>query len=375
MSSNRGKGEFDMERESINMLLPRGISRRKMLRLLGLAGAAAAMPAAMRPALAQSKSLTLFTWSTWGEPDFVSTAKDKIGLDLKPTFYSSSDEMMAKLRGGGTKLYDMIVPVQNYIEPAAKAGLIEPFDPAAFTYSKDIFEQFSTSPQWRVDGKLYGIPFVWGANAMAFNRKETGDLDSLGALFDPKFKGRIAMRDEPEDTLAVGALQLGIKRPYAMEEKELQEVKKLLISQKPLVRAYWKNVADVQNMLASGEVVVAWSFLAVIAPLLKAGVDVGWVWPKEGAIGWSEAISAVKGTSKFKLVQEYANFTLSPEYGEMMARTTRYAPSSKAAISHLEPQLVKDLGIDIDKISRLIFKELPKDKSRWNEIWNEVKAA
>lgn len=364
-----------MERETINMLLPRGISRRKVLQLMGATGLAAAMPASLRSAMAQDKSLSYFTWSSWGEAPFVADAKQKLGIELKPTFYSSSDEMMAKLRGGGTKIYDMIVPVQNYVEPAAKAGLIEPLNPAALTNSKDIFEQFATSPQWRVDGKLYGIPFVWGANAMAFNRKETGELDSLGALFDPKYKGRIAMRDEPEDTLAVAALHLGIKKPYSMEEKELQEVKKLLISQKPLVRAYWKSVADVQNMLASGEVVVAWAFLAVIAPLLKAGVDAGWVWPKEGAVGWSESITPVRGTTKLKLVEEYANFTLSPEYGEFMARTTRYAPASKVAISRLEPQLIKDLGIDINNVGRLVFKDIPKDKSRWNEIWNEVKAA
>jgi len=364
-----------VENQTLNLLLPNGISRRKVAQLLGGAGLLAAMPAGLRSAVAQDRSLNYFTWSSWGEKEFVEDAKAKVKIDLKSTFYSSSDEMMAKLRGGGTRLYDMIVPVQNYVEPAAKAGLIEPLNPAALTNSKDIFEQFSKSPQWRVDGKLYGIPFVWGANAMAFNRKETGELDSLNALFDPKYKGRIAIRDEPEDTLAIAALKLGIKQPYGMGEKELQEVKKLLISQKPLVRAYWKNVADVQNMLASGEVVVAWSFLAVIAPLRKAGVDVGWVWPKEGAIGWSESITPVKGTSKLKLVEEYANFTLSPEYGEFMARTTRYAPASKSAIARLEPALVKDLGIDINNVGRLVFKDIPKDKSRWNEIWNEVKAA
>jgi spermidine/putrescine-binding protein len=364
-----------MERETFNMLLPSNMSRRGMLRLMAASGLMAAMPAGLREALAQDRSLNLFTWSSWGGGEFVKDAKDKLNLELKPTFYSSSDEMMAKLRGGGTKLYDMIVPVQNYIEPAVKAGLIEPLNPAALPNTKDIFEQFATSPQWRVDGKLYGIPFVWGANAMAFNRKVTGDLDSLSALFDPKYKGRIAMRDEPEDTLAVAALHLGIKKPYSMEEKELQEVKKLLISQKPLVRAYWKNVADVQNLLASGEVVVSWAFLAIIAPLLKAGVDAGWVWPKEGAIGWNESITPVKGTTKIKLVEEYANFTLSPEYGEFMARNTRYAPASKAAIARLEPQLIKDLGIDINNVGRLVFKDIPKDKSRWNEIWNEVKAA
>ena len=364
------------DRLNLNLLLPAGMSRRGALRALGAAGlGAAGLGASGGNAFAQDRSLNYFTWAAWGEGPFVDIAKKKVSLDLKPTFYSSSDEMIAKLRGGGTKLYDMIVPVQNYIGPAAKAGLIEPLDPAALPNAKSLFTEFQSQPQWSVGGKLYGVPFVWGANAIAFNRKETGDVDSLDVLFDPKWKGRLAMRDEPEDSLGVGALKLGIKQPYQMGEKELQEVKKLLISQKPLLRAYWKNVADVQNMLASGEVVAAWTFLAVIAPLRKAGIDAGWVWPKEGAIGWSEAITPVKGTQKLKLVQEYANFTLSPEYGEFMARTTRYAPSSKAAVDRLEPTLVKDLGIDPKAVSRLTFKEIPKDKARWNEIWNEVKAA
>lgn len=364
------------ERLDMNLLLPAGISRRRVMQALGAAGlGASALSAGPGRAFAQNRTLNYFTWSTWGEGPFVEDAKKKVGIDLKPTFYSSSDEMMAKLRGGGTKLYDMIVPVQNYIALAAKAGLIEPLDPASLPNAKTLFPEFQRQPQWTVDGKLYGVPFVWGANAIAFNRKETGEVDSLDVLFDPKWKGRLAMRDEPEDSLGVGALKLGIKQPYAMGEKELQEVKKLLISQKPLLRAYWKNVADVQNMLASGEVVAAWTFLAVIAPLRKAGVDAGWVWPKQGAIGWSEAITPVKGTQKLKLVQDYANFTLSPEYGEFMARTTRYAPSSKAAVDRLEPALIKDLGIDPKNVSRLTFKEIPKDKARWNEIWNEVKAA
>jgi spermidine/putrescine-binding protein len=283
--------------------------------------------------------------------------------------------MMAKLRGGGTRLYDMIVPVQNYVEPAVRAGLIEPLDPALLTNSTDIFPDFRESADWRVDGKVYGMPFVWGANAIAFNRKETGAVESLDALFDPKFKGRIAMRDEAEDTLAIAALKLGIAKPYSMGEAELQEVKKLLIAQKPLVRAYYKNVADVQNMLASGEAVIAWTFLAVVKPLRQAGVDMGWVWPKEGAIGWSESITPVKGTARLDLVHKYANYTLTPEFGAFMARQTGYAPCSEAAVASLEPELVHELGIDFSNADRLVYKAQPPDKARWNEIWNEVKAA
>src|SRR5262245_2431390 len=111
------------ERLDLNLLLPTGISRRRVMQALGATGlTASALSAGAGRAFAQDRMLNYFTWSTWGEAPFVGDAKKAVGIDLKPTYYSSSDEMMAKLRGGGTKLYDMIVPVQNYVAPAAKAG-------------------------------------------------------------------------------------------------------------------------------------------------------------------------------------------------------------------------------------------------------------
>lgn len=360
---------------TMNVLVPAGMTRRTFVRLLGAAGAGAGLLETARPrAAAAAGTLSYFTWSAWGEGPFVEDAR-KLGIDLKATFYSSSDEMVAKLRGGGTKIYDMIVPVQHYVKLLADTELIEPMDRGRLANAREVFPEFVGTSHWEFGGKFYGVPFVWGANALAYNRKVMGEVDTINALFDPKWKGRLAMRDEPEDSLGVGALKLGIKKPFEMDEKALQEVKKLLISQKPLLRAYWKNVADVQNMLASGEVVAAWTFLAVIAPLRKAEVDAGWVWPREGALGWNEAIACVRGTKNKALVEEYANRTLSADYGELMARSTRYAPTSKTAVARLEPKLVTDLGIDIKNLSRLVFKEIPANKARWNEIWNEVKSA
>ncbi|MCA0200237.1 MAG: extracellular solute-binding protein [Proteobacteria bacterium] len=360
------------EKLDLNVLLPAGMTRRQTMKALAASLGMSALPGS---AFAQERTLNYFTWSSWGEKPFADLAKAKVNIEFRPTFFSSSDEMVAKLRGGGTKLYDMVVPAQHFVALSVRAGLFEPLDPAKMTHRDDLFPEFQNDPNWTVDGKLYGVPFVWGANAMAFNRKLTGEIDSMKALFDPKWKGRIALRDDAEDTLCMGALMLGIKDPTNMDEKALQEVKKLLISQKPLLRAYWKNVADLQTMLASGEVVVAWSFLNVIDPLKKAGIDAGWVWPKEGALGWSEAVSAVKGTKKLALVEEFANFTLSPEYGEVMARYNSYAPASKVAVDRLEPKLAADLGIDPKAFGRLTFKGNLANRSRWNDIWNEVKAA
>ena len=95
-----------MDRDSISVLVPQGMSRRRFNQLL-LAGLGSALTGACG---GEDTALDLFTWSSWGEQGFVDQARSRLGLDIRPTFYSSSDEMMAKLRGGGTRIYDMIVP-------------------------------------------------------------------------------------------------------------------------------------------------------------------------------------------------------------------------------------------------------------------------
>ena len=354
-----------------NMLVPTSISRRHLLKLVAAAAATSGVGINMAQA---AETLNLFTWTTFGEQPFIEFSAEN-DFTIRPTFYASTDEMLSKLRGGGTRLYDMAVPLQSAVPLMAELGLIEPMDKSRFTNIDGVFPEFVGTPEWEFDGKFYGVPFVWGANAIAYNKAETGEVDSLDGLFDPKFAGKIGMRDEAEDSLAIGALKLGIKQPYQMDEEQLQEVKKLLISQKPLVRSYWKSIADVQTMLASGEVVVTWAFLAIIKPLRDQGVDAHWVWPKEGAIGWNEGIVLVSGSKNKQLVEDYANLTISADYGVMMGKTSRYATSSRAAVEKMGPETAAELGIDPATMSQLVFKQHLPNRARWVDIWNEVKAA
>ena len=361
-----------MKRPEIRVLAPAGISRRQLLALLAAAGIA---PLAPRFGSAQtSAQLNLFTYPTYANEKIVAAGKEQ-GLDVKTTIYSGADEMIAKLRGGGTRLYDMIVPLHTYVKVAADAGLIEPLDPSKMPNLAQVTKAFTTIPDWSPGGKFYGVPFVWGANAMAYNFAETGDVDSLKLLFEGEYKGRVAMRDDPEDALAVGALYLGIKDPFKLDEKALQEVKKVMIMQKAMNRTYWRNIADLRTMFANNEVVLAWATLSVVAPLRNNGMDMRWIWPKEGALGWTEGIAAVKGGKNRAQVEAYANFTISPEYGEVLARVTRYASTSATVLERLPKELVAELGIQPERMANLMFKQLPENKPRWTEIWTEVKAA
>lgn len=355
------------------ILAPAGYSRRRLLQLLAAATAGAAI-GAPRIAGAQAQALNLFTYPTYANEALIVAGRAR-GFEVKTTIYAGADEMIAKLRGGGTRLFDMIVPLHTYIKVAADADLIEPLDPSKMPNLAQVVPEFKSISDWSPGGKFYGVPFVWGANALAYNFKDTGTVDSVSILFDGKYKGRVAMRDDVEDAIALGALYLGMKDPFDLDENALQEVKKVMIAQKANNRSYWRNIADLRTMFANGEIVAAWATLSVVAPVRKNGIDIRWVWPKEGALGWTEGIAAVKGARNRAAVEAYANFTIGPEYGQTLIRETRYATTSSEALKKTPPEVMNELGIQPERMSSVLFKRLPANRQRWQEIWTEVKAS
>jgi spermidine/putrescine transport system substrate-binding protein len=63
--------------------------------------------------------LEIYNWSEYDDPSTFTKfsklpAEAKAGLKVHETFYSSNDELLAKLHAGGTS-YDIIVPSQNAV--------------------------------------------------------------------------------------------------------------------------------------------------------------------------------------------------------------------------------------------------------------------
>ena len=73
---------------------------------------------------------------------------------------------------------------------------------------------------------------------MVINRKYIKeDRDSWKVLFDPRYKGRIAMLSNVYDVLAVGCKLLGYSL-NTQDPQELAKVRELLLEQKKLLKGY-----------------------------------------------------------------------------------------------------------------------------------------
>ena len=87
-------------------------------------------------------------------------------------------------------------------------------------------------------GKVYGVPTVLQGDSFAYLPEKTGPLDSYGALFDPKFKGYVALEDNYTTAGQKTALYLkanklaSIANPDDMTAAEFKTVIDFLIEQK-----------------------------------------------------------------------------------------------------------------------------------------------
>jgi len=74
-----------------------------------------------------------------------------------------------------------------------------------------------------IDGKLYGLPYIWGTEGLIYNSKRTKISDYLD-LCKPELRGRTTVRLK-RPTLMAFALASG-KNPFALYDKHTRPTRR-----------------------------------------------------------------------------------------------------------------------------------------------------
>ena len=76
------------------------------------------------------------------------------------------------------------------------------------------------------------------------------------------------------------AMVLGIPDPYDMNDEQLAQVKAFLEKQRGLLRFYWTDPSELEQAIASGEVVAAYAWAASASTLKSKGVPITYMKPE-----------------------------------------------------------------------------------------------
>jgi putative spermidine/putrescine transport system substrate-binding protein/spermidine/putrescine transport system substrate-binding protein len=325
--------------------------------------------------------LNLLVWEGYADPSFVRGFEEQHKCKVSASYMGTSDELVAKLRGGSATNYDVISPSSDVATMIASAGLATPLDLTKIPSYSQLSAKLTSLPLVHVKGKVYGIPFMWGPNPLIYDRTVFPQApDSWNVLWDPKYRGRISVWDELS-TVYMAAQILGYDKPdpgqlYNLNDQQLEDVKKKLLELKPNVRKMWATGGELTNLFENHEVVAAMGWPLNTAELKKHNFPVGETIPKENTTGWIDHLMITAASENKDLAYLFLEYMVQAKTQKLVTDLTHYTPANAQAGQLMTPEERQVLHLDdVDNYQKRIYfwQDVPR-RARYNEIWNEVKA-
>jgi spermidine/putrescine transport system substrate-binding protein len=326
---------------------------------------------------ASADDLHVLNWKGYGadEPWAVEAFEKATGHKVINDFFNSEQEMLTKLRTN-PGLYDVVMINAAFNDQAKAENLIQPIDTSKIAHYADISEEKATSPMLNKDGKVYGVPWVWGLTALAINDKSFDTPPtSINVMWDEKHKGRVVIRDDAVEAIQFGAIASG---QNINDIKDMEAVKAKLTSLMPQIRTFWSAENDWNQMVAANQIDVGtyWSGSADRAKT-QFKLPVSLVIPQEGAVAWLDAWSIPTGAKNVAGAEAFINYMIDPGfYVEWVTKVGAPVSANTKAVAALpEDNFNRKVMGDPEVAKRIQFQAPITDAQResYLAVWQELK--
>jgi spermidine/putrescine-binding protein len=234
-----------------------------------------------------SGRIDYLSWEGYDIPDALKDWKKANGIQVKTNYIATHDDIQAKIKAAGAGAgYDIITYYQGYKPLYAQLEILEPIDPEKLPnlenladYWKGDLGNFWLDP----DGTRTGVPWTWTTLGVTYDAAKIEAPGSYYDLLDSKFKGKVAIVDDPVGGFTLASHILGMK-PDEVKKADHAKVSDLLAQMIAQSTGVSASFGDMTTKLTSGDAVVCfqgWTAMNKFAA--DAGTKtVKTVFPKEG---------------------------------------------------------------------------------------------
>lgn len=314
-----------------------------------IAGAAVALSVAGFSSAPQAAdSLTVFDWAGYDDPNFHQAYTAKHGGSPTFTFFADDDEGFQKARAGFKA--DLAHPCLTTAAKWREAGLIEPIDTARIPAWNDLIPALKELPGVVQDGKVWMVPFDWGNALLIVRTDQVPEADrTLDIFTNPKYQGRIAVSGSVDDAYALAMLALGMQKFDDLDDPEkFKQASDYLAKVRDNQKFYWTDPTQLDQAIASGEIVAAWAWNQSVTAGQGQGVPVEAVTgAKAGASTWvCGYVDMVDGPGSEDLAYDYLNALLDPSAGKYILEVWGYGHSNTKSFAIADKTAVTRFGYD-----------------------------
>jgi spermidine/putrescine transport system substrate-binding protein len=327
-------------------------------------------------------SLEIYNWSQY---DAASTFK-KFGAahpatHVHETFYSSNDELLAKLSAGGTG-YDIIVPSQNAVAQLIGENGLMALDDALLPNLKNLDPSF-LKPSYDPTGQFhvikdYGITMFFYMNTVVTDSPKTM-LDFYNAL--PKWvgKGRTNVLDGAEEVVPLALMALGLD-PNTDSAADFSKAKKFLLTARKGITTI--DSSGYINDAIAGKIILSQGWNGDVRRIVQARKkqgDITAVIPSGTSEVWSDNWCIPSTAPHPVAAHAWINWLLEPATAVAEMNYHNYPIPIATALAAMPASLKNDPLFNVPKKYsdnyKYILNVSPSVVNQRTQIYGEFKAA
>ncbi|WP_344859138.1 ABC transporter substrate-binding protein [Amycolatopsis ultiminotia] len=313
-------------------------------------------------------------------------------VNVKP--FGTSDEAVTLMKTGQ---YDVVSASGDASLRLVASGDVEPVNTALVPNYNDVYP-FLKNKSWNsVNNVAYGVPHGWGANVLTWRTdKVSPEPKSWSPMFDQNspYKGKVIAYDSPiyiaDAAVYLMAHQpdLGIKNPYALDDKQFNAAVDLLKKQRPLVEEYWSDYLKETQSLKSGDGTIGTAWQVTVNLAKSEGAPLQSAVPSEGATGWSDTWMVSAKSQHKTCAYKWMDYIISPKVNAQVAEYFGEAPANSKACAEFTDKSLCDTyhANDAAYAAKIQYWTTPipqcldgrtdvkcKDYGDWTRAWTEIK--
>lgn len=351
------------------------MSRRTVLGAGVAAAGALAMPSVLR---AQDKSLKVGVYGGYFKdsfdknifPEFTKTTGIAVESVAEPTGEAWLVQLEQAARAGQAPA-DVSMVAQVPMLKGQSTELWAPLDPAKIKSFDSLLPQFVSKYP---DGRVAGIGAVaWYITLVTNTEAYPQAPESWAALWDPANKDKLGLLALVSNSFLLEVTAktfMGGTNALDTEEGQLKAFEKLA-EVKPNVRLWYRDEAQFEQALKSGEIPMGQYYHDVTGLAASEGHPVRSTFPKEGGIQDSGCWAVSKASKKMDEAMVFIDYMSQPSIQALMSRKVGTAPTLKREVLDLKPEEFAAVSTDIEPI--IPRYDLYATKSDWlNQKWTEL---
>jgi len=309
--------------------------------------------------------LRVLTWPGYADSDLVAVFEKNHGVTVEVTYVSTDDVLWEKVNAQEGKDFDVFAANTAEMTRYIESGLSVPLDVSNIpntTHQSPRFSDLKSIPGISRDGKLYAIPYTYAEMGLIYDRKQFKEPPtSMAAMWDPRFKGRVLAYNGGTHNFSIAALLLGDQTPFRIDNAEFKRIVERLIALRRNVLTFYSLPEESIELFRENSVALMFANYGTqqVEQLRKAGADIGYVIPKEGALAWLDCWAITRGARNKRLAEQWINYMLEKDVSAALSKRQGLANT-------VEPSTFTDSS------NRLIWLEPVEDYKLRASLWDRI---